>query len=444
MLHDKLNTSDAVERIKGKITVELIEAKTGKVVEKQEKDNFIALGGKQYLQYLQRKNFKDQVEVLGPADSDSDYLPINPFDAIVLTDSADPAAPNDEWSVPGSLVGYSTKATYSGSDDKRGSPNPSLSEAEDTYTKWVFDWPTQAANGTINSVCWTTGATKTYQYGGASETPINHSTEAITMQTAPFADQPIAYANSNLIFTGTGTTVTSYDDQLASIGSFSTITVNGLAWDSSNNKLWVISGNQIASYDQTGNVVDSPVSVTARTYAGLTFDGTNLWTTVSGQVHELSTLGADVSDFNGSFITTGSSIINDIAWSSQISKLLVLGRTRIGSETSIFIRYFTKTGATTGIDVIANPQYQGLRGDYRHGSNSNSSNLLYPTLDTIDKHTLLLATRNMYDSSYQNYPETPLLQKVRINGMGSRAILPSSITKTNQQSLRITYQMDYS
>lgn len=314
MLNDSIDTTGAIDKIRGHVTVELFDAKSGKLVDKQEQHNFIANSGKEYLRYLQRANFKNQISTLATG-ADVDKIPINPFEAIALTDSTKTEDSANEWIMLGKLVGYSTKATYAGADTKRGTPSGSLSETTSTYTKWVFDWPVHSANGTIGSVGWMPAIYKNQweysnDYNVFCADELNNSSTLISYKASPFAQhaRPMAYANSNLMFFANGTTTTSYDANLATINSFSTINASGIAWDSSNSKLWVISGSQIASYSSTGTVIDAPISITTRSYRGLTFDGTNLWTLVGTQAHCINTSGADVSNFATTFGTLGDSL----------------------------------------------------------------------------------------------------------------------------------------
>ncbi len=445
MLEENLNTSQAVDNIKGTVTVELFDAKTGKLVEKQENHNFIANHGKEYLRYLQRTNFKNQISTLNAA-SDTDYAVPSVFTNILLTDSVQAEDPATEWSFPGKITGYATKETYSGANTLRGTPNAGLSETTQTHTKWVFDWPTHAANGTIGSVSWNSNPdiTESRLY---FPTDIRKSTTATSIKQVPLTNRPIAYVNDNLLFAGTNTTVTKYDANMDQQASFTTISIRGIAWDSSNNKLWVISNNQIASYSENGTLIDAPVSVTDRQYRGLTFDGTTLWTTVSvsntdWHVHRLNTSGGDVSEFNAypGAISPGTANVCDIAYDIERSLLYILGRGVYDGSGQLACSVFNLSGQSTGTFISMQPFYQGNRGYYYQGDISTSY------FDYSGNSTLRLITTHGSNTNvpYYPYPTGTMVQTLRIDGMGSRALLPSPITKTDQQSLRITYRMDYS
>jgi len=55
---------------------------------------------------------------------------------------------------PGKIIGWANKSTYIGSDPQRGTPNTAESYANNTKIHWVFDWPTNACNGTFQSIIW--------------------------------------------------------------------------------------------------------------------------------------------------------------------------------------------------------------------------------------------------------------------------------------------------
>ena len=436
MYNEALNTSSFIDKIHGHVTVELFDAMSGKLVEKQEKHNFIANSGKEYLRSRQRSNFKNQISVLNAA-ADADVSPIECFNAIALTDSVLAPDPASEWSIPGKLVGWANKSTYSGPDLYRGTPSGTLSTTSPSSTKWVFDWPIGAANGTIGSISWG---------NNVSSTEFISSSTYLSQRSFPGV-RPIAYANANLHFGGSGTTVTSYDATMNQITSFTTINCNGIAWDNVNSKLWVISGSQIASYSQTGTVINAPVSITARTYRGLTFDGTNLWTTVIADpaIYSFATTGGShVSTFsipNETYenVNTywGLNSGRDICWDPTTNTLVLFVGTYQRTGGYQRFRRYTTSGTEVGVPMLLNA-WDGSSYQINYLYNYYNYDTYYATTyyDFIDKDTLICP---VYLSGGLS-----LLYKIRLDGMGSRVLLPSPITKTNTQTLRVTYQMDYS
>lgn len=78
-----------------------------------------------------------------------------PMNTLMLT-SADHPVDTAERVVKGQTIGWANKQSpYSGSDVQRGVVNlvESVTSGR-TYYRWVFDWPTHAANGTYQSIYW--------------------------------------------------------------------------------------------------------------------------------------------------------------------------------------------------------------------------------------------------------------------------------------------------
>ena len=434
MLNELINTSQIIDQIRGDVTVELFDARSNKLLRREQKHNFIANLGRQYLQYLQRVSFKSGISGLNST-ADTDTSVIECFDSIVLSNSVSPANPTDEWFIPGDMVGWANKSTYSGPDILRGTPNATLSSTSSSKTKWVFDWPVHAANGTIGSVCWA---------NNMDTTSFMASSSLIESRSFPGV-YPIAIRRSDgYLFRGSGTTVTVYDSNLATISSFTTISVSGLCWDSGTNKLWVISGNQIASYSDTGTLVDGPISVTARSYRGLTSDGSGLWTTARNDtnVYKISYSGVDISNFSANLGDSntvtywGLDVGRDICWDSATNTLLVTGGYYPASSNWQRMRRYTVSGSSTGYLTSLNAwDGSSYVGGYNYNYYYYDTYYATTYFDLLNDNTLLLP-RHTYDNNY--------IFSVRLDDMGTRALLPSPITKTNSQTLRVTYEFNYS
>ena len=94
----------------------------------------------------------------------------NPFTNIILTDY-EGEENADEVCVRGSVIAWANKSTqYAGTDPLRGTINNAESELTDRtqsgYLKYVFDFPTHAANGNINSIWWAYGGNNSYRHLG--------------------------------------------------------------------------------------------------------------------------------------------------------------------------------------------------------------------------------------------------------------------------------------
>lgn len=444
MFEENINISGVSDSIKGHVTVELFDGATGALIEKQEKHNFIANQGKEYFQYLQRINFKDQISALAGAGYDTDYGAQNVFNRLVLTDSTKPEDSTNEWHMTGNLVGYSEKTVYSGPDVLRGSPNISLCESTATYTQWVFDWPTHAAIGTIGSIGWHHTAVK-----GAYES-INENifiTTTLTSNT-PVGISPgyITRRPDGSILVGSGTTITNCDTNYVSAGSFGSVSVRGIAWDDANSQVWVISNNQLVAYDMSGNVVVGPVAITSRSYVGLCYDGTDFWTFASGSVYRISTAGADLASFPIDMSVSpdaganhpSSPVVHDLVLSPTNNKLYVIfrltGASFYQNNNFISAKVYDTSGNKVDMWVSFVPFYNNAR------RTSPTNNYVVGTayFDIVDENNLLLL-----GNLGSTYPGGNNASIMRLDGMGSRVRLASPITKDDTQTLRITYRVDY-
>lgn len=190
-------TGEAIEIIKekplkavrGVHTIELFDALTGKLVEQVESENFIS----KVMEELQRQAalFAFLTDSISSSSSGL-YIQYNgplydlsrydiifnnpemiwftsgnfPMNWIVLTDYDGPENPENEVIMRGRVVGYAYRySVYSGSDTKRGTINLAESFIESQHIRLVFDWPTHAANGTFNSVYWNSNNRANYSNG---------------------------------------------------------------------------------------------------------------------------------------------------------------------------------------------------------------------------------------------------------------------------------------
>ena len=136
---------------KGLIKIELFE--DDKKIQEVNTHNFIAKG-MDYLYKLMVKDLFTRARATGAINICSQM--IDPFRFIRLTDANHPEAPETEWLLKGKEVGYadSTK-TYSGSDTKLGSYNTKESFTTLKQVHMVFDFPTHAVNEPFQSIYFT-------------------------------------------------------------------------------------------------------------------------------------------------------------------------------------------------------------------------------------------------------------------------------------------------
>lgn len=139
---------------KGKIKVELFDDLTGKKVDEIVGENFISRGVYDILFKMAMVSLFTQGKYTGGSDYYSDIN--NPFQCMILTDATHAEAPDSEWIIRGNEVGYAyTDGTYSGGDTSRGSYNAQESFTSREQVHIVVDFPTHASNGTFQSIYFT-------------------------------------------------------------------------------------------------------------------------------------------------------------------------------------------------------------------------------------------------------------------------------------------------
>ncbi|OAO77825.1 hypothetical protein TGS27_2609 [Geobacillus stearothermophilus] len=163
-------TGEVIEMLKHKVSsipirgftkVELFDEKRfGKKVEEVTAENFISINMKDYLEYILIREYS-QIGAWSTNSKtyyESNMRPLTsrffPFDTIALTTDSRPENPQNERVVMGDIVGYAFKNEYVGTDTKRGTINAAESYTNKGIAHFVFDFSTQAANGTFSSVVW--------------------------------------------------------------------------------------------------------------------------------------------------------------------------------------------------------------------------------------------------------------------------------------------------
>jgi hypothetical protein len=433
-----------------KITVQTQDALTGKIIDQVHGENFSANQVIRQAKWQQRNAFKTGITTIGA--TDTDYAPHQATQALVLTDSGLAEDSTNEWQMPGNLLGYALKSTYAGSDIYRGTPNITQLAADSTSTKWVFDWPTNAANGTIRSVGWvgyqaqdSTTSTGPFFYTSAT---IEQSWSASNiMNYFARASNTLSFSNS----TSSPTSVAVLDTTYAQTTTFSVssqfTSITGLAWDSGNNFLWVIGANnstrRIAAYNSSGVLQTGPYTTTTRTYNCLAFDGTYLWSTtqisgINNTAWKISTSdGSDVSnfDFTTSYWQNNTSYpvtVCGLCWDPTYARLWVRTAPAVSGYNS-FIASYNTSGVKQTPD-ISTYVYTPSAGNfsvtisvYAAGTNSRD-------FDVIDGNQFAVPN---------NYYGTQLVYRLRADNLGTRSLLSSPVVKANTQTLKVIYTINY-
>jgi len=468
MIDETFNSNELIQSIEGSLNVELRDAVTGKVQEQMTAKNFVGPSAVRWLKNLQRRYyFSDQISTLNGSAMQDDVWP-GVADHLVLSSLTDSTDSASEWHMFGKVVGYAGKYNYSGPDLLCGTPNGTLSEATTTYTKWVFDWPTQAANGTIGSVGWM-GAVDTYR---GNNTDPGHFYSSLSVQDSKTTSSfyaKIARKSSTEYFGGVSGSPTIHvlDQDFAQTNTFSvgaqfksSTTLSGIAWDNTSSQLWVIGVNAsnapiIASYNTSGTLQSGPITITNRSYTSLTFDGTDLWTLANignraFTFYKISTSGSDVANIpitNSAQSQTTTAYA--LAYEPTKQYLYVAsydvwfwGATHgIGysNQTKPNISAFDLSGNEVMVPSAllawwprSSTSRLSLLHDYRNGDEQFTTS----DFDLLDRYQFIMPRAGNFSPPHRVF-------RVLLDGLGTRALLPSPITKTDTQTLRITYQMDY-
>lgn len=397
--------------VRGFAKLELFDDLTGKKIEEITSENFISKYVYQYWEQLMRKSFiYHEGSKLGDVSGFSTLLP-SPFQSVVLLDYDKPEDENERIA-PGKIVGYARPSIYSGSDTKRGSINLVESFANAEQLHFVFDFPTHAANGTFQSIAWVADAF----FGSNGVWPMFNN---------------LTFPGSSGALKGRGLAVTNTeiyikDSQSAKVRVYDKATFRG---ESSQSKkefdlaytnvtamvyamgyLWTVGAgdNKIRKVDpQTGAVVQtitpSGGSLPNR-FNGITFDGVDFWVTWNNYSSSTQALvfriGQD-GTVKQAWQETNKKYW-DIAYMPERDFLIIADRNDIN-----------------GLQV----------------RDKNGGWICYLDSRLLDfDHCIDYNNGEVWYTSYQQN-----LTKHINAGLSARTLLPSAVTKTNMNTMKVTY-----
>jgi len=432
--------SDIKKLFEGKLTVQVIDAKTGRIDQEAHAYNFAANQTNEYAQWLQKSVIKSGLSGLGV--TDTVYAPHSPANCILLSDSVDAENSSTEWYMYGATLGWASKANYAGTDIWRGTATGTPLEANPSYVKWVFDWPTHAANGTIGSVGWV------YSHSQTLSATAPEFRTAMTLEASHASAggwTRFAQASPSLSFGNTSNTIIYVLNAIyAQTTTFNVnaqfTAVRGLAWDNVNSFLWVIGDNGanrvLAAYNSSGVLQTGPFTLTNRTYEFLVHDGTNLWSAslVSGTTYTLWSLnpsdGSDITNFNITLNTNN--VLSGLAWDN--SRSVFWSRQWSSSAVVVGLQAWDSSGNKKSVESsIGGVTNQGVFTP----SNGSFNNHIGGTSTNARRDF------DIIDSSHFALPSTSTVYICRADGLGTRALLSSPVNKQNTQTLKVIYQINY-
>ena len=138
-----LGATDPV--VKGLVRVELIDPRTRKVLERVDTENDIS----EWWQARSRRDARAHFYTGNPSQTPYDRQTGVGLNHVYLSDSG---ASLGEPLVDGRMTGWADKGTYSGVSTKRGTIIAAECLSDPAATRYVWEWPTTAANGYVRSV----------------------------------------------------------------------------------------------------------------------------------------------------------------------------------------------------------------------------------------------------------------------------------------------------
>lgn len=441
--------------------VELFDDLTGKLRERVPFENFIASAGLRWQRRINRAAFwhampqSPGLQITnnffttggGPSQEitwqQNEGLPLDPFRHIAVTDNADAEDSVNETNPKPTetVVGWANRTEYAGADTKRGTPNPVESIANSEFAKWVFDWPTHAANGTFRSVEWLhmhetellgelplldmMASSRGSGSSGTSMTPSISASEGMHLNADEYwAILPTSSTSAGnrmaryLYATGAQQAVLTYAD----LGSFNPS--HGQV-DQATGDFWVHeyafvsgAGDRVRRYTSTGTLVtDLTVTAVHADRWGLAWTGSRLFLKHQGTASGLTSV-SEINPVTGALIST---IVTDLPFSQSSGGLTyadgALWVHQGGTDGTLYKYSLAGTLlAKIKLDTVSNP---------------DGGVWMLEDADSIfDRHFFHIDSSSFYSNGI---PET----------LGARTRLGANVTKTSLQTMKVTYQFDF-
>jgi hypothetical protein len=432
-----------------KITIQLFDDLTGKQVEEVKTHNLLTNGAAK-MAYMDRyfSRLRDGKNSANPTAGNSPswngggniYTPYaNPFDVLILMNTGIPENA-DQTFLQGTKIGWAEKSVpYAGGDNLRGTINTSETTFnEPNNLHYVFDFPTNAANGTFDTIFWHSCFDNCFDllYSGGYPyliSDIGFGSWSDTGRTAAYGG--IAYQSGrNTVIISEFTYYLMKQATLNKRTNISAIlggaTISGLFVDANN--IWVITtDNKIYKLDKNYALVSSiTISNIPSGYSqhynysgGLWMYNGNFYTTFwkSGANTLLSTI-------NSTGVVTAN---KDIGSDTQIKNISVVG-------TNLFLTNgaYGGTLGTGGIYNLSNNLNQigtfaeFSVGDVAYNWNGNISTITY---DVVKQYWMCGICRNTVVSNIAPLYLVP---------PGAMANVAPSVTKTATNTMKIQYDFN--
>lgn len=339
----------------------------------------------------------------------SNLTTLNPFTNIILTDY-EGEENADEVCVRGNVIAWANKSTqYVGTDPLRGTINNVESELTDRtqsgYLKYVFDFPTHAANGNINSIWWAYGGNNSYRLiGDAYLRKASDST-----YTDICCDGSYVYAVRN-----TGTIYKMVMDSAdAETISFTTSNLRGIEWDGTNFWLADNSTKTIYKCNTSFSVISTVALTVSENIIGITLYNNKIFVSTTAALYRIAldgTVEARITAESLGFHSDG-----------------IVGPAKANNK---YLMCYGRNGSNyyyAFLDTNGNTMY--LRDVTDESGSDRASVFCFVNNEYYTDSNFYIRYRTTY-----RYREFAYL-----GGVGAHTKLPSTITKTNTNTMKVTY-----
>lgn len=352
------------------------------------------------------------------------------WEAIYLSDYAGVEDANELF-ILGEIIGWAGHTqTYSGTDTRKGTYNAGESYPIDHkrqgYTKFVYDWPTHAANGTINSVYW--GSASVSDTGYRCYVPVfwlpggNDSTLGV-VDCSSEGEKFVYVANNQYIYT--------YDLDFTSNNTLYNISASlgtsprlrGIDFDLVEGLWWIVNDTDKkvykGSYDSTVFNYVFTASDISQTIEGLAFIGGKIFIHTREGVYRYTTTGI-------------------------LERKITQEEYGFGIDTNSSKGIWNFKGNSAWILIAG---YDGT--DYWMGRCDQDGNLITKQKMNDSKgyfgnhmNYFCFVRSTNYENSRVYIIHYDYWYWAIINSFGSHTKLAASVTKNNTQTMKVTYEFN--
>lgn len=392
------------------LKVQLFNAKTGALEHEENSHNYLVPAIDDIMKAMSRLVITQGARYLNEGFA-VNARAFDPFRYLVLTNNSDAVDTNESLFDSETVIGYAYKVqTYSGTDVLRGSINAVESNVNHDSATYIFDFATDKSNGTFQSLFFSESQTL------ATTRVYNETKQGLFTNSSNCLCDDGTY----IYFPTSSTTIErylvsdySYVDEIT-LSQAVTNTIKDITTDGTH--LYTIQSSYVAKYTLAGTFVGeysvgnaNNNSIVYRSGDGLLYLGQ------SSGLYSLTTSGASLT-YIGSIGTTPSAL----GKTNNDELLIVAGGSMYVNNFTLtsFEFYANTTGAILGV------------------SNEDSTKVIAFTSESQ-------YVNNIDDSPDTKYGLSEIKTSERFN-VGSRIRLDAPVTKTNSQTMKITYTFNFS